>query len=147
MARWIAALIFALRRSLARLVPARCLAALACFLFVAAAAATTRAAEPAGKPAASAKATPVDAKSPPEASPDALSAQIAELIEQLGDAKYVIRERAQSELQRIGPKALDELTKAQENDDVEISMRAHYLLGSIKVAWTEEKEPRGSANC
>ncbi|MCE9545603.1 MAG: hypothetical protein K8T25_08810 [Planctomycetia bacterium] len=73
--------------------------------------------------------------------PEALAARIAELIAQLGDPQFVVRERAQSELQRIGPPALDALTTALENDDIEIAMRARFLLGSIKVEWTTDKDP------
>jgi len=77
-----------------------------------------------------------DAVPPIDASPE----RIAELIEQLGDPKYAVRERAQADLQRIGPPALDALTKALENSDPEIAMRARYLLGSIKVEWTREND-------
>ena len=71
---------------------------------------------------------------------DARPERIAELIEQLGDPKYAVRERAQADLLRIGAPALDALTKALEHNDVEINMRARYLLGSIKVEWTKETD-------
>ncbi len=75
----------------------------------------------------------------PEA--QATAERIAALIKQLGDEKFIIRERAQSELQQIGPPALDALTMALENDDIEIVMRATYLLSAIKVQWALDADP------
>jgi len=87
------------------------------------------------------KKPPADPVAASEAPANDTSPQrIAELIEQLGDPKYAVRERAQADLLRIGPPALDALTKALENSDPEIAMRARYLLGSIKVEWTKDSD-------
>jgi tetratricopeptide (TPR) repeat protein len=69
--------------------------------------------------------------------------RVAALIKQLGDEKFIIRERAQAELQQIGPPALDALTMALEDDDIEIVMRATYLLSAIKVQWALDTDPEG----
>ena len=100
----------------------------------------------ASPPAWSADSTPKQPEATPAAADgvppvDARPERIAELIEQLGDSKYAVRERAQADLLRIGPPALDALTKALEHNDVEIAMRARYLLGSIKVEWTRDSDP------
>ncbi len=60
---------------------------------------------------------------------------IADLIEQLGHPKAILREQAEKELRQIGPAALDALTRAMEHADIEIVMRAKYLLGTISVDW------------
>jgi WD40 repeat protein len=59
---------------------------------------------------------------------------IAELIAQLGSAKYAERETAATALQRIGEDALPELEKARGNTDPEIGRRATDLIKKIERA-------------
>ncbi len=68
-------------------------------------------------------------------------AQIEKLVKQLGHDKYVLREQAQDELTRIGAPSLDALASALVSNDVEIVMRAHYLLSAIKVDWVRDTDP------
>lgn len=86
-------------------------------------------------------ATTADGAIDETAEAQATAKRIAALIKQLGDEKFIIRERAQTELQQIGPPALDALTMALENDDIEIVMRATYLLSAIKVQWALDSDP------
>ncbi|MGE0608854.1 MAG: tetratricopeptide repeat protein [Pirellulales bacterium] len=75
-------------------------------------------------------------EAPAEATPE----RIAELIQQLGDDDFFVRERAQTELQGIGFEAFDALTAAETDDDIEISARAKYLLRKIRVEWVAESD-------
>ena len=70
-----------------------------------------------------------------------LDARIIKLIGQLGDPQYHAREKAQEELRRLGPVAFDALLVAQEHEDIEIAMRARYLVRSLPIVWTKEKDP------
>ena len=81
-----------------------------------------------------------DAAAAPDG-PLAQEAKIGDLIEQMGHEKFVLRERAQEQLQEIGAPALDALTAALLHNDIEIVMRARYLLSSIKVPWTIDTDP------
>ena len=67
-----------------------------------------------------------------------LDPRIAQLINQLGDSEYVVRQRAQQELARLGFAAFDALTDAEENDDVEIATQARYLARQIRSDWIDE---------
>jgi len=67
--------------------------------------------------------------------------RIAKLIEQLGADQFTIRENAQSELQRLGPAAFDALDQARHHQDVEVAMRARYLLRIMSVDWSRENDP------
>ncbi len=77
----------------------------------------------------------------PLAPPANLDARIEQLIQQLGHENYVLREQAQDELQQIGPPALDALAQAQNSDDIEIEIRARYLMTAIKIEWTLDTDP------
>lgn len=68
-------------------------------------------------------------------------AQIAKLIQQLGDSQYHAREKAQDELRRLGSAAFDALLAAQDHEDIEIAMRARYLVRSLPIAWTKDADP------
>jgi tetratricopeptide (TPR) repeat protein len=59
----------------------------------------------------------------------------AVLIGQLGDPQYAVRQQAQEELAKLGPEAFDALVAAEENDDLEISARAHFLVHLIRIDW------------
>ena len=78
---------------------------------------------------------------PAEPSPAASPERVAQLIEELGAEQYVRRERAQEELRRLGMEAFDALWEAQQHEDIEIALRARYLLRSLPVPWTEETDP------
>ena len=73
--------------------------------------------------------------------PEVLKKRITALIEQLGHDKYILRERAQTELKEIGAAALDRLTRALEHDDIEIVTRSRYLLSAIAVQWADPEDP------
>ena len=67
---------------------------------------------------------------------------VSQLIKQLGHPRYVLREQAQTELMKIGPPALDALSSALLSDDIEIAMRARYLLTAIKIDWVQDQDPK-----
>ena len=77
------------------------------------------------------------AESPAAASDE----RIAQWIEQLGATQYVIRDRAQQELQQLGVAAFDALLDAQFHSDIEIASRARYLLRSIHIPWVLDDDP------
>lgn len=60
---------------------------------------------------------------------------IRSLIEALGNADYFVRQKAESELCKIGFDAVDALTVATEYDDMEIATRANRLLNVIRSNW------------
>lgn len=60
-------------------------------------------------------------------------AQVDELIRQLGDRRFAIREQATRKLWQLGPVVEPALSKAAKDTDVELSMRAKSLLD--KFAW------------
>ena len=68
--------------------------------------------------------------------------RVSKLINQLGHPRYVLREQAQAELIEIGPSVLDALSNALLSDDIEIAMRARYLLTVIKIQWINEGDPK-----
>jgi len=70
-----------------------------------------------------------------------LDAHIAELIEQLGSPDFPVREKATRELIEIGLPAFDALQAAQFHRDLEIGLRAKYLVGSAQVAWSRDDDP------
>lgn len=60
--------------------------------------------------------------------------RIADLIRQLGDPHYGRRERAAAELDSLGAAAIDQLLAAAEmSDDLEVALRATWLVESIPV--------------
>lgn len=75
--------------------------------------------------------------------PGQLEARIAELIEQLGSQQYARRELAQERLRKLGLVAFDALLDASHHDDVEIALRARYLVRSMPVQWSvpEDTQP------
>ena len=62
--------------------------------------------------------------------------QIHRLIEALGDADYFARQKAESDLGKIGFDALEAVTAATEHDDMEIALRANRLLSAIRSNWS-----------
>ena len=94
----------------------------------------------AGEPAALAAADPGDAT--PTTADEAADQKIARLIEQLGDAQFAVRQRAQAELVKLGFDAFDALSEAENSDDPEIAMQAGYLVRQIRSHWTRDDDPR-----
>ncbi len=82
-----------------------------------------------------------EADSSHEISQEALDAKIATLIRELGDTEYATREKAHSELERLGLVAFDALHQAQSDDDLEIAMRARNLIDGMKFQVSEEEDP------
>lgn len=70
-----------------------------------------------------------------------LDRQIQQLISQLGSPQYFRRERAQAELERLGGVAFDAIRDAQFSDDIEIALRAKYLVRRLQVRWYDEHDP------
>lgn len=70
-----------------------------------------------------------------------LQRRLQKLIAQLGSDQYATREKAQGELEQIGLAAFDMLHAAQDHDDVEIALRARYLLRAMPIPWTNEQDP------
>ncbi len=61
-----------------------------------------------------------------------LAERVQRLIEQLGHREYALRERAQEDLDEIGPPAFDALMEAHRHRDLEISHRAKMLVDKIR---------------
>ncbi|MFM9117940.1 MAG: hypothetical protein ACKOU6_17455 [Planctomycetota bacterium] len=62
-------------------------------------------------------------------------------IGELGAEQYAQRERAQQELQQYGLEAFDALEAARRHDDIEISLRARYLLRRLSFDWSQPTDP------
>src|SRR5688572_15309673 len=69
-----------------------------------------------------------------------LADRIDRFIEQLGDPRFTVRERAQQELTEIGGAAFDALTAAQGHTDPEIAARARLLVQSIRMEWSRDSD-------
>jgi tetratricopeptide (TPR) repeat protein len=84
-----------------------------------------------------------DAKKPgaDAVQPTEQEAKVARLIEQLGAGDFAAREKAQGDLAKIGLEAFDALNDAQHHDDVEIALRARYLVRSMQVRWHHDSDP------
>lgn len=78
-----------------------------------------------------ANAVPARADEPPAADQQA---RVAELVEQLGDGRYVNRERASAELARIGMPAQRQLRAALESSDAEVRFRARQILKTVMAS-------------
>ena len=69
---------------------------------------------------------------PPAAAAEDSNAEIARLIEALGDADYAVRETAAATLAALGPASVDALlTAAETSGDLEVSLRARWLADLI----------------
>ena len=73
--------------------------------------------------------------------PAALERVMGGLVQQLGSEEYARREKAQAELRILGLAAFDALHKAQDSEDIEIALRARYLLRSMTTHWAHEDDP------
>jgi tetratricopeptide (TPR) repeat protein len=67
--------------------------------------------------------------------------QVAAWIQELGAGDYARRERAQARLRRLGLEVFDQLYDAQSSDDIEIALRARYLIGSLTIRWAQDEDP------
>lgn len=67
--------------------------------------------------------------------------EIRELIRQLGDDAYTVREHAQQELAKLGFVAYDAIQAATTDGDLEVATRARYLLALIRTQWTTPSDP------
>ena len=79
------------------------------------------------------------ADEPPPADPEL---RIPQLIAKLGSPHYLIRERAQQELAQIGLPAFDLLFEAQLHDDIEVALRAKYLVRKLRITWSRDDDPQ-----
>ena len=68
-------------------------------------------------------------------------ARVSELVNQLGAEQFAKREKAQAKLRQLGLDAFDALYAAQDSDDIEISMRARYLLQNLTIRWAHDDDP------
>jgi tetratricopeptide (TPR) repeat protein len=100
-----------------------------CALLAAAAVAMV-AASPAAGPAPSAPSAAAAAR------PD-----VHQLVRELGDKDYFVRERAQADLAALGFEAFDVLSDATASDDPEVAVRARYLLRQLRVEWAAHDDP------
>ena len=66
--------------------------------------------------------------------------RVAELIQQLGDEQYAVRQRAQEQLRNLGVITFDALLDACRHEDVEIALRARYLIRSMSVPWSADTD-------
>lgn len=67
--------------------------------------------------------------------------RIGRLIRELGAEQFLVRERAQAELERIGVSAFDALDEARDSEDVEVALRVRYLLRVLSTNWAQEEDP------
>jgi tetratricopeptide (TPR) repeat protein len=73
--------------------------------------------------------------------PVASEAQIQQLVQQLGDPDYSVRERAQGELAKLGFAAFEAISAATRHEDLEVATRAKYLLRLIRIEWSRADDP------
>lgn len=78
----------------------------------------------------------------PQVDRPSLGQTINQLISQLGDEDFAQREKAQGELEQLGLIAFDALRDAVENDDIEVALRARYILRAMQIRWVRETDPR-----
>lgn len=74
-------------------------------------------------------------------SPVASAEEIGELVEQLGNDRYVLREQAQARLEELGAATFDALANALNHDDLEVTNRVRFLLGKIRFNWSNSDDP------
>jgi tetratricopeptide (TPR) repeat protein len=78
---------------------------------------------------------------PPVRERQSLDSRIAHWIKELGAEQYARREKAQTELQRLGLAAFEALHEAQDHEDVEIALRARYLVRSMTIQLVRPDDP------
>ena len=67
---------------------------------------------------------------------------ISQLVEQLGSPQFVVRQRAEKRLLRLGLAAFDALINAENDSDPEVAARARYLIGAVPIPWTTERDSK-----
>ncbi len=77
------------------------------------------------------------------ANDDSLGAlSVQQLITQLGDEQYVLRQRAEMHLLERGAEVFAALQAAESSADLEISKRARYILNQISIDWVRSTDSR-----
>jgi len=61
--------------------------------------------------------------------------EIRQLIAQLGDEQYLQRQLAETKLLQMGVDAFAELQAAETHSDLEIAIRAKYIVNQIQIEW------------
>jgi hypothetical protein len=69
-----------------------------------------------------------------------LKKKIDDLVKQLGDSEFKVREDATKELTTLGPVALAELREATKSEDVEVKTRAEKLVRQVEQSTSSEEE-------
>jgi tetratricopeptide (TPR) repeat protein len=72
----------------------------------------------------------------------ALAAKVEQLITDLGADQFARRENAQAALKQLGLIAFDALIDAQRHPDIEVALRARYLVRSLPIRWARDTDPR-----
>ncbi len=67
--------------------------------------------------------------------------RVSDLIRQLADDRYAVRQHSMSELQKVGILAFEQLRMATFDPDPQIASSSHYLLLSIRQQWAWESDP------
>ena len=65
---------------------------------------------------------------------------IHQFVEQLGNEKYIVRQRAETRLLELGAEAFAQLQEAENHTDLEIAKRAKYILSQIRIEWTRPED-------
>lgn len=84
-------------------------------------------------------------KAPPQQdqkSPAPTPERIQQLIRQLGDKDYFVRQRAQNELAQMGFEVFEALSEAEHHEDLEIAARVKYLLRLLRLQWAQPDDPQ-----
>jgi tetratricopeptide (TPR) repeat protein len=84
---------------------------------------------------------PRAAETAPQTTNAADSTEIDKLIRDLGDPEFVVRERANNRIAKIGIAAFDALAAAEIHPDPEVALRARSLLRSMRVRWVHDDDP------
>lgn len=71
---------------------------------------------------------------------DSGNSQIRQWVQQLGDESFLVRQRAETHLIRIGIPAYPELQRVKQKYDVEVSRRAEYILSKIEQDLLDQED-------
>ena len=78
----------------------------------------------------------------PPSSPAAdAEGRVGDLIRQLGDERFYVRQRARRELTQMGDAAFDALSAAQNDADPEVAAQARYLVRQVRIDWVKDHDP------
>ena len=92
---------------------------------------------PATTPASDAASPDGAGAQPGDTQANATPARIAELIEQLGDDNYKVRQKAQQALLQVGWPAIPAIEAAARNGDLERAQRARAIIAEITGTWSD----------